>query len=82
VEDEEEDFECDGDCENCEYQEEVTEEGEIPYMLTNDLLEALQEIDEDDHEAVYDLIVEFMGVAYNAGKQDTISIAKHKLEEI
>ena len=72
-----EEDECDGDCENCPYSEdedfEDYDEETMGIALADEFLDSLEEIDEDDGEEVYNLIVEFMQMAYEAGRDDSLA---------
>lgn len=82
--------ECDGDCENCtlheeEYEDEDFEDYDEEIMgvaLADEFLDSLEEIDEDDGEEVYNLIVEYMQMAYEAGRDDSLAELSDVFEAI
>lgn len=78
--------ECDGDCENCTLHKdedlEDYDEETMGVLLAHEFLDSLEEINEDDGEEVYNLIVEFMQMAYNAGRDDSLAELTDAFESI
>jgi hypothetical protein len=75
---EDEESECDGCCEDCEFEDEET----MGSALTNDFLDSLEEIDIDDGEAVYNLLVSYFDSAYQSGLDDSKAEIVEAIEAI
>ena len=74
----EEDFECDGDCSNCmlegfEDEDKLEDEETTASVLTDEFLDSLEEIDSDDGEAVYSLLISKFEECYECAKLDVLA---------
>jgi hypothetical protein len=72
---EDEESECNGDCDNCPYSDdEELEDGEtMGEALAQELFESLSEVDKDDFETMYELIVNKLQEAYDCAKMDALA---------
>ena len=85
-----EDDECYRDCENCTLNDEDKEyddfedydEETMGVALADEFLDSLEEIDEDDGEEVYNLIVKYMQMSYQAGKDDSLAELSDAIDAI
>jgi len=75
--DEDEEFECDGDCDNCMLNDEDDED--LGLVLTEELLDSLSEIDPNDVESIVELIADKLNEAFEMGYQEGLDSA---LEEV
>lgn len=74
-------YDDDEDCANCELYEEDFEETTAS-VLTDEFLDSLEEIDLDDGEAVYNLIVEYFNMAYESAKLDVLAELSDTMDAI
>lgn len=84
----EEDFECDGNCSNCELndeeefgEEETMGEEDLGYALTDELLASLHEIDPNDVESIVELIADKLNEAYEFGYQEGLDDSLDEIQD-
>jgi hypothetical protein len=78
--------ECDGNCENCKFSDdedyEVDDiEEDFGEVLADELLDSLIEVDPDDAEAVYNLIVDKINEAFEIGYQEGLDDSLLELQD-
>lgn len=62
-------FECDGDCENCTFEDEEL----IGDILAQELFDSLAEVDKDDFESMAEIIADKLQEAYEFGRDDSLA---------
>lgn len=80
----EKDFECDGNCNECmlEDEEEFEDEETMGEVLAEELFESLAEVDKDDFEAMVELIVDKLQEAYDCAKMDALAELSDTIDAI
>lgn len=79
--DEDEEPECDGNCDNCMF-EEFEDEETIGEALAEELFESLAEVDKDDIETLVELIVDKLQEAYDCAKMDALAELQDTIDAI
>lgn len=79
----EEEFECDGNCNECMLNDEEFEDGEtMGEALAEELFESLAEVDKDDFETMVELIVDKLQEAYDCAKMDGLAELSDTIDAI
>jgi hypothetical protein len=73
--------ECDGDCDNCTLHDEEFEDEDLAEVLTDELLESISEVDENDTELIYDLIADKINEAFEMGYQEALEDSLDELQD-
>jgi hypothetical protein len=87
IEYEDEEFECDGDCENCPYSDDEDyevdefEDEDLGFVLTQELLDTLSEINPDDVESIVELIADKFNEAFEIGYNEALDDAKAEISD-